>query len=124
MIVAGKNRNPVENIRNLYAEDSRPIPYPVFMKCFDALLKDPPDPTPATPSDDLKPHLRAVCMALDLGIADQQDRESDRRQEFEEHILPRWKEYLPEAEFKAFRELLTGKVRKRMERMRREEQKR
>lgn len=120
----GKLSDPEESIKQLYEEDIRQVPYPVFMRCFDKLLADPPSPEPAPPSDELEKSFRAVCMALDLGIDDRQERGEDRKEEFHEHILPAWKKHLSEARFEAYQEILSGKVRKRMERLRRQEQKR
>lgn len=114
--------DPVETIKELYEEDTRRVPYPVFMRCYDKLLADPPDPAPASPSDELREHFRAVCMALDLGVADRQGRAEDRKEEFDEHILPVWKEYLPDSEWQSFREILEGTFRRRLEEQRRRKQ--
>ncbi|MFP4176009.1 MAG: hypothetical protein ACOCR1_00890 [Planctomycetota bacterium] len=114
--------DPVETIQELYEDPRREIPYPIFMRCFDQLLNDPPSPDPAPPTEDLKQYFRAVCMALDLGIADQQERDKDRREEFDEYILPVWEDFLPENSMQACREILDGTVRERMEKIRRQEE--
>jgi hypothetical protein len=117
-----KSTDPVATIKELYEEDTRQVPYPVFMRCFDKLLADPPSPEPAPPADELKDPFRAVCMALDLGIADRERRGEDRREEFHEHILPAWKEFLPDEEFQAIQEILDGTFRERLEEQRRRQQ--
>ena len=119
----GKKADPVASINQIFQEDSRRVPYPVFMRCFDALMKEPGGTEPEEPSADLKETFRAVCLAIDVGIADRQQRDEDRIEEFYEHIYPVWKEALPESEFQAYQQILDGQVGERMRQRRREEQK-
>jgi len=116
--------DPVGAIAKMHREGTRKVPYPVFMTCFTKLLKDPGSVEPLPPSEELKQYFRAVCMALDLGIADPERREENRRREFFERIYPAWKAALPEAEFQTYQEILDGKLRERIERDRREQQQR
>jgi len=83
------------------------------MNCFNRLLKSPPSLEPNPPSEDLKEHFRAVCMAIDMDISDPGGREEARKEEFYKHIYPVWKEALPEAEFQRYQDILDGTTRKR-----------
>ncbi len=109
----------------MFLSGTRGVPYQVFMTCFTKLLKDPATTLePLAPSDELREYFRAVCQAVDLGIVDSQDRGKDRKREFYERIYPVWKGSLPEGEFRAYQEILEGKVRERMEQERRERERR
>lgn len=112
--------DPIKVINTIYFEETRRVPYPIFMNCFDRLLQDPPDLQPAEPSEDLEPWFRAVCLALDRGIADSERRGEDRKQEFYEHIYPVWKEALNKSDLQPYQEILDGKVHKRMARRKRQ----
>ena len=104
--------DPVSSINKMYQEAGRKVPYPVFMNCFDKLLKSPPKLDPAPPSSDLKPYFHALCQAVDMGVAD--PRGNDRAREFREKVLPAWKASLPPAEFAEFQQILDGTARKKM----------
>lgn len=113
--------DPIKVINTIYFEETRSVPYPIFMNCFDRLLQNPPDLQPAEPSEDLEPWFRAVCLALDRGIADPERRGEDRKQEFYEHIYPVWKEALGKSGFQPYQEILDGKVHERMARRERQQ---
>ncbi len=100
--------DPVRTITNIYEREIREVPYPLFMRCFDRLVADFPDPTPAAPSAALKKYFRAVCMAVQRGIADTEGRGEDRTREFLEKICPVWEKSLPKPEFAEFRKILQG----------------
>jgi len=116
--------DPVGSITRMHREGFRKVPYPVFMTCFNKLVKDPSEVEPLPPSEELKEYFRAVCLALDAGIADPLGRGQDRRKEFQERIYPVWKQGLREAEFRVYQEILDGKLRERLDRERREQQQR
>ncbi|MFP4027412.1 MAG: hypothetical protein ACLFWL_06440 [Candidatus Brocadiia bacterium] len=114
--------NPVETIQELYFNGKREVPYPVFMRCFDKLLVNPPDLEPAEPTEELKTYFHSVCLAIDRGIADSQDRGKDRKKEFYESILPVWKEKLPRADFREYEDILEGALKERLDKQRHEEE--
>ncbi len=115
-----KRADPVASIRKIYNEEIRAIPYPVFMRCFDKLLVNPPEPKPTAPSEDLKKYFKTVCMAVERGVSDTERRGEDRIREFYDHVYPVWKDSLSEDEFKGYQDILDGKVRE--EKKRRERQ--
>jgi len=116
--------DPVGSINKMFLDGTRPVPYPLFMTCFNKLLKDPQRIEPNAPSENLQEHFRAVCMALDLGIADPTGRGEDRKKEFYQHVYPVWKQALPETEFQRYQEILDGTTRRRRLEERQEEQRR
>ncbi len=99
--------DPVKSIEKIYHEEMREIPYPVFMKCFDRLFVETPH-SAAPPAAELKKYFRAVCMAVERGIADYERRGADRVKEFYETVYPVWKDGMPEGEFREFQNILDG----------------
>ena len=104
--------DPVASINRVFLEGTRMVPYPLFMTCFNKLLKEPSKLDPRQPSEELKEYFRAVCMAIDLGIADPSGRGEDRKKEFFNSIYPVWKQGLPESDFQRYQEILGGIVRR------------
>jgi hypothetical protein len=113
--------DPVAAINKIHREGRHPVPYPAFMNCFNRLIKDLHTLEPKPPSEDLKEFFRAVCMGMDLGIADPGHRGEDRRREFYERIYPVWKASLAEEEFQRYQDILEGKSRREQERQREQE---
>jgi len=107
---------PEAAIVQMYEEDAQPVPYPVFMKCFNKLLKDPQALEPAEPSDALEESFRAVCMALDVGLRDTLERGEDRERDFRDHIYPVWTEWLSEEKLARYKRILDGKARRQRRR--------
>ena len=107
--------DPVGAIERIFRARSHPVPYPTFMSCFNRLLKDPAGMVPHPPSEELKGVFRAVCMALDIGIADASGRGEDREREFKERIYPIWKQAWPPEEFKSYEDILKGEARQAVE---------
>ena len=113
--------DPVSSINKIFRDGTRQVPYPVFMSCFNKLVKDPRSVEPHAPCEDLKEFFRGACMALDLGIADPMGRPEERKDEFMEAIYPVWKTALPPEEFQPYQDILDGKVRRQLERDRERE---
>jgi len=114
----------VGSITKMHREGFHRVPYQVFMTCFNKLVRDPAKVEPYQPSEELKQYFRAVCLAIDAGIADPMGRGEDRKREFYERIYPLWKQRLPQAEFQPYQEILDGRLRERLERERLEQQQR
>ena len=114
--------DPVGAMSRAFRDGTKEAPYPLLMNCLNRLLKDPINVVPLPPSEDLKQFFRAVCMAVDLGIADPQGRGEDRKREFLDHVYPVWKEALSEAEFQPFQEIVDGKVRQRIDQEKKQKQ--
>ena len=97
-----------ETIQAAYEEARGAVPYATFMKCFNQLLEDPAELEPKEPDQDLMPCFKAVCMAFDLGIRDEQGRGDDRRKEFFENIYPVWRKEVPAGQFHHMDQILEG----------------
>jgi hypothetical protein len=109
----------VGKITDMYKEGEGEVPYLTFMHVFNDLLRDPMAIEPKEPTEELKEKFRAACMAAGMGVLDPEGRAGQRVKEFRENIVPVWKGFLEEEEFRETQALLRGEaLRRRRERQR------
>jgi len=108
-------------VGEMYSTQPGPVPYLVFMQLFNELLSDPRAVTPMEPCEELQERFRAACMAVSMGVTDEEGRADERVQEFQSRILPIWREKLGPVDFRQYEDILRGMSLRRRKALQEEE---